>query len=187
MTAHRQSLRRREDPDERQDYFPGAFWQKLSVRQSSSAGHRRMAVGQWQLPNATLQAIRAASLTTSVLNQNDAHRKSTEQRNGGSLRPHNQTRLRWRQSETQCRAVMLQLPSWIAHYNEIHQRTRLSDIVPRVSSFQLTKDPDCVRSFGGYNNARLNRGRKMSCRGTGSIIGPRMPMPCLNIGTSRRA
>src|SRR5262245_43304899 len=30
-------------------------------------------------------------------------------------------------------------------------RTRLSDIVHRVSSSQLMQDPDCVRSFGGYN------------------------------------
>jgi hypothetical protein len=31
-------------------------------------------------------------------------------------------------------------------------RTRLSAIVHLVSSSQLTKDPDHVRSFGGYNN-----------------------------------
>lgn len=30
-------------------------------------------------------------------------------------------------------------------------RTRLSDIVHRVSSSQLRQDPDRVRSFGGYN------------------------------------
>jgi hypothetical protein len=30
-------------------------------------------------------------------------------------------------------------------------RTRLSDIVHRVSSSQLSQDPDRVRSFGGYN------------------------------------
>src|SRR5215467_16106232 len=31
-------------------------------------------------------------------------------------------------------------------------RTRLSDIVHRVSSSQLMQDPDRVRSFGGYNS-----------------------------------
>src|SRR5262249_2044587 len=34
-------------------------------------------------------------------------------------------------------------------------RTRLSDIVPPVSSSQLTQDPDRVRSFGGYNKLML--------------------------------
>src|SRR5262245_121828 len=38
-------------------------------------------------------------------------------------------------------------------------RTRLSDIVHRVSSSQLTQDPDRVRSFGGYNSAR--RGKRV--------------------------
>ena len=32
-------------------------------------------------------------------------------------------------------------------------RTRLSDIVHRVSSSQLMQDPDRVRSFGGYNTS----------------------------------
>jgi hypothetical protein len=35
-------------------------------------------------------------------------------------------------------------------------RSRLSDIVHRVSSSQLTQDPDRVRSFGGYNKAWQN-------------------------------
>src|SRR5262249_53193242 len=34
--------------------------------------------------------------------------------------------------------------------------TRLSDIVHRVSSSQLTQDPDRVRSFGGYNTPDLH-------------------------------
>jgi hypothetical protein len=35
-------------------------------------------------------------------------------------------------------------------------RTRLSDIVHPVSSSQLTQDPDCVRTFGGYNNSLID-------------------------------
>jgi hypothetical protein len=35
-------------------------------------------------------------------------------------------------------------------------RTRLSVIVHPVSSSQLTQDPDCVRSFGGYNNSLID-------------------------------
>ena len=48
-------------------------------------------------------------------------------------------------------AVLRQLPAWIAHYNEVHPHTRLSVIVHPVSSLQLTKDLDRVRSFGSYN------------------------------------
>src|SRR5262245_17516244 len=36
-------------------------------------------------------------------------------------------------------------------------RTRLSDIVHRVSSSQLTQDPDRVRSFGGYNRCTVDK------------------------------
>ena len=43
-------------------------------------------------------------------------------------------------------AVLRQLPSWIAHYNEVHPHKALG-----LSSSQLTKNPDRVRSFGGYN------------------------------------
>jgi hypothetical protein len=50
------------------------------------------------------------------------------------------------------KAVLHQLPSWIAHYNTTRfTRTRLSVIVHPVSSSQLTKNSDHVRSFGGYN------------------------------------
>jgi len=35
-------------------------------------------------------------------------------------------------------------------------RTRLSGIVHLVSSSQLTKELDRVRSFGGYNNSEIN-------------------------------
>jgi hypothetical protein len=44
-------------------------------------------------------------------------------------------------------SVLRQLPAWIAQFT----RTRLCVIVHPVSSLQLTKDPDRVRSFGGYN------------------------------------
>ena len=44
---------------------------------------------------------------------------------------------------------MRQLPSWISHYSN----TRLSVIFHPESSSQLTKDPDRVRSFGGYNKS----------------------------------
>jgi hypothetical protein len=50
--------------------------------------------------------------------------------------------------------VMHQLSAWINHYNEVH-RTRHSDIVHPVSSWQLTEARDRVRSFGGYNNRGL--------------------------------
>jgi hypothetical protein len=43
---------------------------------------------------------------------------------------------------------MRQLPFWIAHYNEVHPYKALG-YRSRVSS----KDPDRVRSFGGYNKA----------------------------------
>jgi len=49
---------------------------------------------------------------------------------------------------------MRQLPAWIAHYNEVHPH-KLSATVHPVSSSQLTQDPDRVRSFGGYNTARV--------------------------------
>jgi transposase InsO family protein len=39
------------------------------------------------------------------------------------------------------RDMMHQLPSWIMHYNEVHPHKA------------LTKAPDRVRSFGGYNSA----------------------------------
>jgi len=42
-------------------------------------------------------------------------------------------------------AVLRQLPSWIAHYNEVHPHKALG------YRSQLTKNPDRARSFGGYN------------------------------------
>jgi hypothetical protein len=52
-------------------------------------------------------------------------------------------------------AALHQLPSW-SHTTMRFTRTRLSDIVHPVSSLQLTKDPDRVRSFGGYNTSSIN-------------------------------
>ena len=47
-------------------------------------------------------------------------------------------------------AVMRQLPSWIAHYNEVHPHKALGCRSP--SEFIAAhKHPDRVRSFGGYN------------------------------------
>jgi putative transposase len=46
-------------------------------------------------------------------------------------------------------AVLRQLPSWIAHCNEVHPHKALGYRSP-VSSLQFTY-LDCVRSFGGYN------------------------------------
>jgi transposase InsO family protein len=59
-------------------------------------------------------------------------------------------------------AVLRQLPSWIAHYNEFN-RTRLSDIVHPVNSLQLT-DLDRVRSFGGCNTRSAPHTLTASCR-----------------------
>jgi Integrase core domain len=63
---------------------------------------------------------------------------------------------------------MLQLPSWIAHYNEVHPHKALEYRSP-VSSSQLTKDPDRVRSFGGYNNYH-RIGAFVFCEGIGSVV-----------------
>jgi hypothetical protein len=41
-------------------------------------------------------------------------------------------------------------------------RTRLSAMVHSVSSSQLTEDPDCVRSFGGYK--KVNRSALTACQ-----------------------
>ena len=54
-------------------------------------------------------------------------------------------------------AVMRQLPSWITTTKFTH--TRLSVIVHPISSSQLTKDPDRVRSFGGYNTSGAGKWR----------------------------
>jgi putative transposase len=51
-------------------------------------------------------------------------------------------------------SVMRQLPSWITHYNEVHPHKALGYRSP-VSSSQLTKDPDRVRSFGGYTTIQI--------------------------------
>jgi transposase InsO family protein len=44
-------------------------------------------------------------------------------------------------------AVLRQLPSWIAHYNEVLPHKALGYRSPR----EFIKDLDRVRSFGGYN------------------------------------
>src|SRR5258708_3309312 len=55
--------------------------------------------------------------------------------------------------------------------------TRLSVIVHQVSSLQLTKDLDRVRSFGGYNNSRclawrtaMNSGPTLTIGSTGPDV-----------------
>ena len=50
--------------------------------------------------------------------------------------------------------VMRQLPSWFAHYNEVHPHKALGYRSP-ASSSQITNNPDRVRSFGGYNTADM--------------------------------
>ena len=52
---------------------------------------------------------------------------------------------------------MRQLPSWIAHYNQVH-RTRLSDIVRPVSSLQLTK----TLTVSGRSGATTHSGWRLS-------------------------
>ena len=86
--------------------------------------------------------------------ENDANRKSTEQWNGRSLRPHDQA-----VTMSASVRVRMQRPSCTSYQlgsitTTRFTRTRHSDIVHPVSSSQLTEARDRVRSFGGYNNRR---------------------------------
>ena len=64
---------------------------------------------------------------------------------------------------------MLQLPSWITHYNEVHPDKAL-DIVRLASSSQLAEIPDRVLLFGGYNTMLVTSLAKISfsCKGSSS-------------------
>ena len=53
-------------------------------------------------------------------------------------------------------------------------RTRLSDIVHPVSSSRLTQDPECVRSFGGYNKIEVYH---ISPSGCGKTCSPTQQRP----------
>ena len=68
-----------------------------------------------------------------------------------NLRTHHQTRLRPRHS------LMLQPPSWITHYNEVHPHKALGYRSPR--EFIAARGNPCtrVRSFWGYNTRGLPR------------------------------
>ena len=70
------------------------------------------------------------------------------------IESHCRKRPRYARVNPDAESVIRHLPSWITHYNEVHPHT-LSVIVHPVSSSQLTKDPDRVRSFEGYNTRNL--------------------------------
>jgi putative transposase len=52
-------------------------------------------------------------------------------------------------SRANAESVMCQLPSWIAHYNEVHPHKALGYRSPR-EFIAAHEDPDRVRSFGGF-------------------------------------
>ena len=64
-------------------------------------------------------------------------------------------------SRPNAESVMRQLPSWIAHYNQVHHPHKALGYRSRVSSLQPTKNLDRVQSFRGCNSFTQLRSRSI--------------------------